>query len=68
MTCPELHGLDGLLMVFYNLLYLPFTLLYLPPPFVCRDKPWYVAPAGAVLAAVVWGVLLYLVTSVRRRV
>lgn len=58
---------DGLVFLAHNLLYLPFTPLYLPPPFVYRDKPWYVAPAGALLASVVWGVLLYLVMSLRRK-
>lgn len=57
--------LRGYTWLFFQILWLPFSLFMNVPPFVAIDKPWYIMPPGAVFAAVCWAILLYLLLSIR---
>jgi hypothetical protein len=49
------------------ILFYPFYPFLGFEPFVYHDKPWFVTPIGGVFAAIVWGSLIYLLSSIRRR-
>ena len=49
------------------ILFYPFYPFLGFEPFVYHDKPWFVTPIGGLFAAIVWGSLIYLLSSIRRR-
>jgi hypothetical protein len=62
----SLLPITGIRLVIYNFLWLPFSWLIRFPPFVCSDKPLYVANTGAFLAAVIWSGFFYLIFSLKK--
>ena len=46
----------------FGILAYPLWLIYHAPPFVYRDKPWYITRLGAFVTALVWAVVIYYIT------
>ena len=46
---------------FFGLLSYPLSFIYHGAPFVYRDKPWYLTPAGAFVTALAWAIIVYVV-------
>ena len=46
---------------FFGLLSYPLSFIYHGAPFVYRDQPWHLPPAGAFVTALVWAIIVYVV-------
>jgi hypothetical protein len=49
-----------------SVLFYPFAHFLGFEPFVYRDKPFFATTVGGCVAAVVWSLLIYLLSSIRR--
>jgi hypothetical protein len=55
----------GIGFLIYNILWVPFSFFLNSPPFTYRDITSYVAPLGALVASVFWGLLFYFICSLQ---
>jgi hypothetical protein len=56
----------GLRQTLFGVLGLPFAYTF-GLPFPYRDKPFFVSPRGAIVIAILWAVLIYIVISLLTR-
>lgn len=54
---PEMLIQQGL----FSILSYPLSFIYHGTPFVYRDKPMFITPVGAIVTAVVWAIVIYLI-------
>jgi len=55
--------MDGINLLIYNTLWIPFSYFLNFPPFTTDDKVILVAPLGALVTAIFWGFVFYLICS-----